>query len=128
VRLLLDTHVFAWWLINDPALSDTARKHIADPQNDIYVSAVTAFEMAIKHRIGKWPEVEALLPVFDEELRARNFMPLPVSIAHGIKAGQLVAEHRDPFDRLLAAQAVVEDIPIVTQDMQVQVLGATVIW
>ena len=128
MRLLLDTHALAWWLLNDPQLSAPAQQAIAFSGNEILVSAVSAFEMATKHRIGKWPDLGPVLHQFDNMLREEAFLNLAITSTHAILAGQLPAEHRDPFDRLLAAQAIVENVGIVTNDVRLRELGAQVVW
>ena len=128
VRLLLDTHALARWLLNDSQLSGPARQAIAFAGNEILVSAVSAFEMATIHRVGKWPNIGPVLQQFDDMLREETFLSLTITSSHAIRAGQLSAEHRDPFDRLLAAQAIVASVGIVTNDVRLRELGAQVVW
>lgn len=112
MRLLLDTHVVLWWLNDSPQLGQTARDAIAAPANMVYVSAVSVWETVLKHSLGKleipdnWTEVLADEP----------FLQLSVTWAHTIGVGQLPDLHRDPFDRLLLAQAIAENLTIVTHD------------
>ena len=111
-RVLLDTHVLLWWLINDPRLGEMARVCIADSRNEVFVSAATNWEVSIKKAIGKL-EVPDNLDVIIEE---KGFYKLPVSNFHGDQAGKLPLHHRDPFDRMLIAQAQSEGLELITKD------------
>ena len=116
MNLLLDTHIFAWWICDGPELSKTARAAIVNPDNRIFVSVVTAFEMATKHRLGKWDGIAELIDEFESVLREQRFEALPIGIHHSRLAGLYKAQHRDPFDRLLAAQAKLDSLVLVTAD------------
>ena len=111
MRLLLDTNALLWWLV-DKGLTDQAREAIADPGNLVAVSAVSAWEISIKKALGKLSAPDNL----EHQIQAAGFTPLPVTIAHGIAAGQLPRHHDDPFDRMLIAQAAAEGLTIVTRD------------
>lgn len=111
MRLLLDTSALLWWLV-DKGLTDQAREAIADPGNLVAVSAVSAWEISIKKALGKLSAPDNL----EHQIQAAGFTPLPVTIAHGIAAGQLPRHHDDPFDRMLIAQAAAEGLTIVTRD------------
>jgi PIN domain nuclease of toxin-antitoxin system len=111
VRLLLDTHALLWWLA-DEGLSTQARDAIADPATVAMVSAVSAWEISIQKALGKLAAPDDL----DHQVQAGGFLPLPITIAHGVAAGQLVRHHEDPFDRMLIAQARAEGLTIVTRD------------
>jgi PIN domain nuclease of toxin-antitoxin system len=111
LRLLLDTHALLWWLA-DEGLSDQARDAVADPANLVMVSAVSAWEISIKKALGKLTAPEDLERQVDEG----GFVPLSISIAHGIAAGKLPRHHDDPFDRMLIAQAFAEELTVVTHD------------
>ncbi|WJH42322.1 type II toxin-antitoxin system VapC family toxin [Aliirhizobium terrae] len=87
-----------------------ARAAITDPENDIYVSPVSAFEIALKHRLGKWSETAQFLDTFEANLASEHFIPIPISMAHAKLAGEIPGHHRDPFDRLLAAQCRLENL------------------
>jgi PIN domain nuclease of toxin-antitoxin system len=113
---LLDTHALIWWFEDNPALPQLARDAIADPDAAIYASSVTAFEMANKHRIGKLSEVEALLKDYARLLAGQSFIELAVSTHHSLIAGGLDIPHRDPFDRLLIAQAKAEDLTLISNE------------
>jgi PIN domain nuclease of toxin-antitoxin system len=129
VRLLLDTHTYIWWALGDnKRVSMKAKRAVAGRTSKIYFSPVSAYEMAFKHREGFLPQVAPLLRRLDEDLTDRGFLHLPVSMEHGRRAGELADDHGDPFDRLLAAQAIVEDIAIVSNDEKLSALGAKRVW
>jgi PIN domain nuclease of toxin-antitoxin system len=128
VRLLLDTHTIFWVLMDRVALSATSLAAIDSDDNDVYVSVASAWEMAIKVGIGKWPEAAPLVANFENEMLLPRFGILPITISHARAAGQMQAAHKDPFDRLLAAQAIVERLTLVTADEKVQGLGAPWLW
>ncbi|MGH3434699.1 MAG: type II toxin-antitoxin system VapC family toxin [Thermocrispum sp.] len=111
-RLLLDTHIVLWWFADSPRLTDEMAHAIEDPANDAVVSAVSAFEVATKRALGKLAAPNDLA----EQLDAAGFGSLPVTLAHGFAAGELPLHHRDPFDRLLVAQAKVDGYTLVTAD------------
>ena len=112
MNLLLDTHVLLWWLADDPGLSEKQRSAIADPANVVYVSAASAWEIAIKKALGKLIAPNDLRAA----LVASELEQLPVTVAHAEAVGGLPPHHRDPFDRMLIAQAGVEDLTVVTGD------------
>ena len=111
MRLLLDTHTLLWWL-SDPPLETTARDHIADHGNPVFVSAATAWEITVKQALGKLTAPDDLESV----VASGGFEALPISFAHGLTAGRLPPHHRDPFDRILIAQAQHEGLAVVTRD------------
>ena len=110
--VLLDTHAFLWWLANDPALGLSAREIVAEPRNRILVSAATAWEIAIKRQLGKLVAPADIEAAVEE----KGFTKLPVSFFHGQQAGVLPPHHRDPFDRMLIAQAQAEGLELMTAD------------
>jgi len=128
MRLLLDTHALAWWLLDDPRLPTHTRELIANPENEIVVSAVSAFEAATKFRIGRWNDIGPLAMAFEEIVAKQDFSILPISAHHASRAGLLPGSHRDPFDRLLAAQTEIEGSYLVTNDPRFADLGVRVIW
>jgi PIN domain nuclease of toxin-antitoxin system len=128
MRLLLDTHALLWWIFDDPKLSAPARAAIADAGNTVLVSAASAWEIATKHRKGKLPEAGDVPRRLPEYIAKARFTPLPVSVEHAMAAGALPGPHNDPFDRMLIAQAMSENIPIVTIERLFQDYGAQVIW
>ena len=128
MRLLLDTNALFWWLIDEAQLSSRARNEIGGKDNEVYVSIASVWEMAIKVGRGKWPEAQALLSDFEGLTHAESFRLLPISVAHVRDAGLMQTPHRDPFDRLLAAQALREGLTIVTSDATLPSLGAPCLW
>jgi PIN domain nuclease of toxin-antitoxin system len=126
--LLLDTHALLWWLFDDPQLSPAARAAIAHRDNDCLVSAASAWEIATKHRIGKLAEAGDVPSRLTEYLRRANFQALPIALDHALEAGRIAHEHRDPFDRMIAAQARMEGLLVITVDPAIAALGARVLW
>jgi len=127
-RLLLDTHTFLWWLAGDDALSSTARSAIEDEHNDIFVSAASAWEIATKHRIGKLPGVAAIVGNLDGAVTDQGFSALPISLRHGQAAGILPGPHQDPFDRMLIAQSMIEDMVLVSNEQLFDAYGVRRLW
>jgi PIN domain nuclease of toxin-antitoxin system len=123
VRLLLDTHAVLWALSQPDQLSAEARERVADPANTVAVSAVSAWEIAIKTAAGKLK--------FDVDLAQAmantGFLPLPITIEHALVAGHLPPHHRDPFDRMLVAQAIMDGWTLVTRDSRLPVYGVPVL-
>lgn len=128
MRVLLDTHAFLWWLAGDPKLSLAAREAIADDANVILVSAASAWEIATKHRLGRLPGAAAIAPDIAGGIAAHGFRDLPVTVQHGQQAGALPAVHRDPFDRMLIAQALVEGCALVSNEALFDRYGVTRLW
>jgi PIN domain nuclease of toxin-antitoxin system len=119
VRLLLDTHVLLWLLAGSERVSDEVREVLADPRNEVFVSAASGWEIAIKVGLGKLdvpPDVRSWLPV---ELTASRLTILPISLDHALGVENLPAHHADPFDRVLIAQALAEDMVLVSNDHQI---------
>ncbi|GGZ13557.1 type II toxin-antitoxin system VapC family toxin [Novosphingobium colocasiae] len=117
MRLLLDTHALIWWLAGDQALSMTARTAIADADNAIFVSAASAMEVATKFRIGKLPDAVLLAQDFETIIAGQGFVALPISLHHARMAGEMNIPHKNPFDRLLIAQAQAEDMALVSNEV-----------
>jgi PIN domain nuclease of toxin-antitoxin system len=128
VRLLLDTHAFLWWLAGDAALSIAARAAIADEDNDVFVSAATAWEITTKHRLGKLPGVAAIVADLSGAILDQSFVELPISVRHGQVGGALPGPHRDPLDRMLIAQAMVENLVLVSNEQNFDTYGVTRLW
>lgn len=126
--LLLDTHALLWWLFDDERLSRTARELIADPDNTILVSSASAWEIATKHRLGKLAVADLLVDDIEGWITKARFRELPISITHAQRAGSWPQAHRDPFDRMLAAQSVLEAIPLLSADPVLRTFGARVLW
>ncbi len=128
MRLLLDTHALAWFAMDRPSLSPRAREALEDAASIVFVSAVSAFEIATKHRIGKWPEVAPLVADFEASTAGAGLHSLPMTDRHAIVAGSFRQGRGDPFDRLLAAQALVEAMPIVSIDEDLDAFGIQRFW
>jgi PIN domain nuclease of toxin-antitoxin system len=126
--LILDTHVLLWMLLDDPRLGSKQIELLEDPANVLHVSAVTAFEIATKVRIGKLPEAREIAVNFEQVCRDFDYVQLAISNLHGLRAGQLHGAHRDPFDRLLAAQSIVERMPLMTSDPTLKGFGVETLW
>jgi PIN domain nuclease of toxin-antitoxin system len=127
LRLLLDTHALIWWL-EDRALTKTAKDAIGNSDNEIWVSVASAYEISFKVMLGKLPSCAPLIPKFSVTLLTEGFRHLEATTRHGIEAGRLPLIHRDPWDRLLAAQAICEDMAIVSNDEKLSALGAKRLW
>jgi PIN domain nuclease of toxin-antitoxin system len=128
MRLLLDTHALLWWLDGDKALSSNARKAIADETSDVLVSAVSAWEIATKHRLGKLPGAALVASDVDACIADQGFLELPIRLAHGQAAGALPGPHRDPFDRMLIAQAALEQLVLVSNETVFDAYGIKRLW
>jgi PIN domain nuclease of toxin-antitoxin system len=124
VRLLLDTHILLWWLANDPSLADKAETAIADPGSAVFVSAATAWEIAIKQALGKLDAPSDL----ERQIEVNRFEPLSITIGHAYSAGTLPRHHDDPFDRMLVAQALAEGLTIVTRDPRLSPYGVSTLF
>jgi PIN domain nuclease of toxin-antitoxin system len=128
VRCLLDTHTLIWWMITSPQLSEPARTVLENKNNVLLVSAVSAWEIATKVRLGKLPAAADLVQSFVEDLRKQQIEILDMTAQHGIRAGLLPGPHNDPFDHMLIAQALTENVPIVSNDPALDGYGATRLW
>jgi PIN domain nuclease of toxin-antitoxin system len=126
LRLLLDTHVLFWWLLAPDNLSVAARQAV-EGADEVYVSAATAWEIATKVRLGKWTAASQLIETLPEQLAAERFLPLAITLVHARYAGRMVAEHNDPFDRMIAAQAQLEDLLLVSADQKMARLNVNLI-
>ena len=124
MKLLLDTHVLLWLLLEPERVPTTTLDRVRDTANEVFVSAITPFEIATKERLGQLPGAKSLLLAYSDYLRRFGATELPVSSHHGLVAGSLGWEHRDPFDRLIASQSIVESMPLVTGDSAFASLGA----
>ena len=118
MNLLLDTSALLWWLAGSNRLGQRARDAIADPKNRVYLSAASAWEIAIKVGLGKLEVLPDLASWLPAELAANRFTPLPIDLRHALEVERLPRHHSDPFDRLLIAQAATEGLVIVTGDAQ----------
>ena len=128
MRLLLDTHALIWWLLDDPALSRTAYAAITNPENDVLVSAVSAMEVTTKVRVGKLPHAVLLAYEFERQVAEEGFSALDISTAHAVLGGSLPFAHKDPFDRLLIAQAILESLALVSNEQMFDETGVSRLW
>ena len=119
-RVLLDTHAYVW-LVSDPErFSDTVREVVMDIDTEVYVSAASLWEISTKNHVGKFPGGGTLLATFEDRVRLHVLERLPIDFSHARVAGELDWDHRDPFDRMLAAQSMLENLPLVTKDTRLQ--------
>jgi PIN domain nuclease of toxin-antitoxin system len=116
LRLLLDTHALIWWLAGDEALSRPARDAIGDEANSVAVSAASAMEIATKFRIGKLPDAAPLAQDFEAIIADQGFDELAITVHHARLAGEMNIAHKDPFDRLLIAQALADDLILISNE------------
>lgn len=128
MRLLLDTHALIWWLAGDVALSQTAREAIGDEANAVLVSAASAMEISTKFRLGKLPLAALLAQDFEAIVASQGFTELPISVRHACLAGDMNIAHKDPFDRLLIAQAITEQTPLISADSKFPAYPVQIIW
>ena len=128
MRLLLDTHAFLWWLAGNRRLSPAARRAVDDTSNDVVVSAATAWEIAAKHRVGKLPEAEAVALDVTGSIASQGFDELAITVEDAERAGRLPGSHRDPFDRMLIAQALAHNLTVVSVDAVFDGYGVSRLW
>jgi PIN domain nuclease of toxin-antitoxin system len=128
LRLLLDTHALLWWLTKDSFLSPLARRAIAHQYNTVMVGAASAWEIATKVRLGRLEAAADITGDFGTYLAHEQFEGLPVSIEHGIRAGSLPGSHKDPFDRMLIAQAMLDGMVLVSNEQGFGAYGVRLLW
>lgn len=128
MRLLLDTHALVWWWLEDARLPDALRLAIADRRNAVHVSAAVGWEIATKVRKGRMPQMAQHIAYFDAYVVDDGFSHLPVRHDHAVRAGLIEGSHRDPFDRMLVAQAMIEELTLATRDRKLAELGCEVLW
>ena len=124
---LLDTHVFYWVIRDSPLLATSHRQLLAATGEPVYVSAVSGWEIATKVRLGKWPEAAPLIPGLKNVIEQSGLEHLPLSVAQAERAGGFLVPHKDPFDRLLAAQAIDQGLTLLSADPAMQSFGCRVI-
>ena len=127
MRLLMDTCAFYWW-DRGTGFTGAARRAVEDPANETFVSAVSAWELVTKWRSGKQPEFGALASNFVKVIEAHGFNTLAISVEHALHAASLPMHHRDPFDRMLIAQSLMANMPIITPDTVFDQYGVARIW
>ena len=125
---LLDTHALIWWVDGDKRITPALRQRLDDPEEDVFVSAASAWEIATKMRLGKLRPPDALLENFLQAVEDLGFLSLAISLRHGYDAGMLPGAHRDPFDRMLAAQARAEGLMLASTDPAFRSLGVSTFW
>ena len=128
MRILLDTHAFLWWLAGSDRLSETARIAVAEPANAILVSAASAWEITTKHRLGRLPGADIVAGDVQACIEDQGFQQLPITVAHAERAGRLPGLHRDPCDRMLIAQSLAHDLPLVSIESLFDGYGIRRIW
>jgi len=128
IDLILDTHALLWWWGEPNRLSPRALALLQDPATRAVVSAASAWEIATKSRLGKLPGAAAIIETWSQRLTEDGFGELAITAQHGLRAGALRSEHRDPFDRMLAAQSLIEDVPVLSCDRALSALGAVRLW
>lgn len=128
MNYLLDTCALLWWWSDPARLSPRVSALIRDPDNRFLVSAASAWEVATKVRIGKYPEGQSAIDTWERRLAEDGFETLPITARHALKAGALPGEHRDPFDRMIAAQSLLSDLGVISCDQAIAGLGASTIW
>jgi len=128
LRLLLNTHALLWFVAGAADLPMAARRAIEDEANDVFVSAVSAMEITTKYRLGKLPSAGALAERFEQTVAEKGFLPLAIAMGHAERAGSMPIPHKDPFDRLLVAQALVEDMLLVSNEAVFDSYGVSRLW
>ncbi|MGO9453083.1 MAG: type II toxin-antitoxin system VapC family toxin [Candidatus Binataceae bacterium] len=128
MRALLDTHTFLWWIADDARLSGTAREVIASPDNEIIISAASAWEIAIKARNRRLTLPADADAFISDQVASNAFEVLPVTMRHALRVYSLPDHHRDPFDRLLVAQAQIENVPLLTADTELARYAIHIVW
>ena len=128
MKALLDTHAFLWWNTDDPQLSQTAREFIGDGRNEIYLSAASAWEIAIKYGKGRLQLPQPPDTYVAQRMVHHRFTSLPVALSHALQVFTLPHIHQDPFDRLLVAQSSMENLPLLSADTEIHRYKVDVIW
>lgn len=128
MRLLLDTHAFLWWLAGDARLSKKAREAIASGANQTYVSAASAWEITTKYRIGKLDQAALVANDVRAAIASQQFSELAITVDHAQRAGALPGVHADPFDRMLIAQAMLENLALVSNEVRFDAFAIKRLW
>ncbi len=128
MRALLDSHAFLWWIGDDPRLSPGAREIIAEGGNEIFFSAASAWELAIKSSLGRLRMPADFERFVTDQVNLNGFSMLPVQLSHALRVHGLPPHHKDPFDRMLVAQAQVEEMPLVSRDRRLAGYGVRLVW
>lgn len=128
MRAILDTRTFLWWITDSELLGRKARQILRDPENELYLSAASGWEIAIKMRLGRITISGELESVIPEQMATNAILGLPIHMSHALRTYRLPRHHRDPFDRILVAQAMVEDMPIITRDKAIKQYEVQTYW
>lgn len=128
MKVLLDTCAFIWLVTDDPKLSELAKEIFLDTDNELLLSAVTGFEIAVKYSLGKLHLTEPPKEFIANRMQANALTELPVSMAHALALQNMPLHHKDPFDRLLVAQAMVNQIPLLSADQQLSAYAIERLW
>lgn len=128
MRILLDTHAFLWWVTDDEQLSRRARRLLGDGKNEVFFSAASAWEISIKSSLGRVALPDDAERYVPKQLEQNAFEALPVRLQHALRVGALPDIHRDPFDRLLVAQALIEDLTLLSRDRHLASYSVRVVW
>lgn len=128
MRLLLDTHAFLWAILDDQRLSSAARRTITDREHEVFVSAATGWEIAVKAALGRLILPQSPARLVPRHMQASGFLPLPIRMEHALRVHDLPEHHRDPFDRLLIAQAIEDRLTLVTADPRFKEYSVRTIW
>ncbi|MBI3583836.1 MAG: type II toxin-antitoxin system VapC family toxin [Nitrospinae bacterium] len=128
MKALLDTHVFLWWIMDDESLTPYILDFIADEGNDLFLSSASCWEIAIKAKIGRLKLMENPEKFIPDQMIANNISGLPIQLVHALHVYNLPDHHRDPFDRMLVAQARIEKISIITNDRLIADYDVKIIW
>lgn len=128
MRLLADTHALLWYLLGDTSIPQSGRASFDDDRNEVYVSAATGWEITTKFRLGKLAEAASFAHDVEDHVSRRGFQPLPITMAHAELAGRMAGAHRDPFDRMLIAQALLENLTLVSNETRFDAFGVKRLW
>jgi PIN domain nuclease of toxin-antitoxin system len=128
VRVLLDTHAFLWWISDDPRLSEKAREIIADGRNELFFSAASGWEISIKAGLGRLKVAGDLQRFIADQLSRNAIKVLPIYLSHTLHTRILPDHHRDPFDRILVSQAILEEMPLLSADPKIPHYPVEVVW
>lgn len=128
MRTLLDTHALLWWLVGSERLSRTAKQTISDESNDVLISAASAWEIATKYRLGKLPAAEVVARNFTGTIADQGFDELAITVEDAVRAGLLPGPHRDPFDRMLIAQALARNLVLISNEECFDLYGVSRLW
>ena len=128
MKILLDTHALLWLFLGSERLSLRSKNTVASEENDVFVSAASAWEITTKHRLGKLPVPDTFIKNFSAILIEFGLIELPVSVTHGLLAGSFLSKHKDPFDRMIAAQAISDGMVLLSNDKLMDSFGPNRIW